>query len=287
MVSPSRIRIARDYNRTLAAPVRWLHVLGAAVRAAVGDAWRWVRSPARRGWAFPASLAVLAVLVVPLDAAVSGWFEGHRPGGDVKRELEALQQFGQFAVSVVIAATIFVMDRRRARRLLDWAAGALVAMVAVTVMKGVTGRPRPGLHDAYHLTGPAGLYPVPAGGGYRMESPWLSGYDLASLPSRHACFAVLAAVFLAGMYPRLRPVVAGLAVIVMSARVVLGAHYLSDVLAGAALGYLIGHAASVGWWGVRAVDWGWRRLVDGYAEPAEARLRRLEGSGQAGGGEGG
>ena len=212
-----------------------------SVRAAVGDAWRWVRSPGRRGWAFPASLAALAVLVVPLDAAVSGWFEGHRPGGDLRRELEALQQFGQFAVSVVIAATIFVMDRRRARRLLDWVAGALISMVAVTVMKGMTGRPRPGLHDAYHLTGPAGLYPVAsggaggaggAGGGYRMESPWLSGYDLASLPSRHACFAVLAAVFLAGMYPRLRPVVAGLAVIVMSARVVLGAHYLSDVLAG-------------------------------------------------------
>lgn len=283
MVSPSRIRIARDYNRTLVAPVRWSHVAWAGAWAALSGGWRWMRDPVRRGWAFPAGLAALALLAAPLDAAVSGWFEGRRPSGDVRRELEALQQFGQLAVSLVIAATIVVLDRRRARRLLDWAAGALIAMVAVTVLKGMTGRPRPALHDPWHLTGPAGLYPTPEGSGYRMESPWLSSYDLASLPSRHACFAVLAAVFLTGMYPRLRPVAAGLALVVMSARVVLGAHYMSDVLAGAALGALVGYAACGGWWGVRGVDWAWRKVVDGYAEPAEVRLRKLEGVGEAGG----
>lgn len=218
-----------------------------------------------------------AIAVFPADEVISDWFERHRPRGDLRRELEALQQFGQFAMSMVVVAAIWLMDRPRARRLLDWLAGALVCAVAVHLVKVMVGRPRPPLDDPFYATGPAGLYPIPADHGFRMASPWTSGYDLASFPSRHACFAALAAVFLCRMAPKLRPLAIVLAVIVAMARVVMGAHFPSDVLVGAALGYSIGVLSTRGSWGVRAVDWLWQRFVDGEAKPALPALRALDG----------
>jgi membrane-associated phospholipid phosphatase len=275
----SRIRNARDHNRGLAAPIRAAHLAWASVRSVLDAARAAVRAvdrPERRPWAWAAVLVGLAVVVRPLDGVISDWFERHRPGGDVRRELEALQQFGQFASSVVLAAAVWLLDRPRARRILDWIAGAAVCGVIVFILKSLTGRPRPHLDDPFHFTGPAGMYPVPRGGGFAMESPWTSGYDLASMPSRHACYAALAAVFLCRMAPRLRPLAVGLAGIVAAARVVTGAHYASDVFIGAAIGYAVGVLACRDSWGVRALDWAWRRWVDPAATPALPRLEALD-----------
>lgn len=258
--------------------MRWLHLAWALARTGLDAATtlaRWIDRPANRTLGWPIALALLAAIAIPFDRAISAWFETARPTGDLRRELEALQQFGQLAFSLVIAAAVFLLDRPRARKLLDWIAGAVLCAIAVSVLKGVTGRPRPVLGDPYHLVGPAGLYPVPSGHGYRMESPWTSGYELASFPSRHACFAALCAVFLCALQPRLRPLAIGMATIVTSARVILGAHYTSDALAGAALGLLIGGLACSRWWGVRAVDALWRRWVDPHAVPALPRLQGI------------
>ena len=129
---------------------------------------------------------------------------------------------------------------------------------------------------SYFATGPAGLYPVPTATGFRMDSPWTSGYDLASFPSRHACFAALAAVFLCKIAPKLRPLALALAGIVAAARVVTGAHFASDVFVGAAIGYAMGVLATRDSWGVRALDRLWRRLVDPHATAALPRLQALE-----------
>src|SRR5690606_10701937 len=60
--------------------------------------------------------------------------------------------------------------------------------------------------------------------------------------------------FLARLYPGLRGVAVALVVLVCCGRVAFGAHYPSDVLAGAAVGWGIGSAAFRGRWGVRAVN---------------------------------
>ena len=275
----SRIRNARDHNRGLAAPIRGLHVLWAVLVEALAAFGRLVvriDAPPRRPWAWTLIFLGAAALVFPFDGVISDWFEQRRPKGDLRRELEALQQFGQFAMSVVVAAGVWLLARPRARRLLDWLAGAVVCGLSITAIKLMVGRPRPSLGDPYFATGPAGLYPVPSGAGFRMESSWTSGYDLASFPSRHACFAALAAVFLCKIAPRLRPLAVVLAGIVGTARVVTGAHFASDVFVGAAIGYAVGVLATRDSWGVRALDAAWRRLVDPHATPALPRLRAIE-----------
>lgn len=64
-----------------------------------------------------------------------------------------------------------------------------------------------------------------------------------SFPSGHATVAFVGAFVLAWRYPRLRWALFGFASLVALSRVHLGVHYPSDVLAGSALGCLIGYGA--------------------------------------------
>lgn len=81
----------------------------------------------------------------------------------------------------------------------------------------------------------------------RPDGPWGGIYrrtDPHSFPSGHAARAVLIAVLLLGWGPStLVPVVLVWAPLVVLARVAMGVHYLSDVLAGALLGLAAGLAA--------------------------------------------
>lgn len=264
-----RLRRAADYNRGLWAPVRWVHVAWAAVGSPIEPILEWAGSPSRRHWATPLLVGVLATLaLLPIDPALSRWARGLGPSGDLRREMEALQQFGQGAMSLVIAAAIWLLDGANRRRLLDWLAGAVLTLAATVLVKSVVGRPRPSLDDPYYVTLLVGRYPVPEGEGVVLRSSWEGGYALASMPSRHAAFAALAGVFLSTLYPRLSPLVFVLVAVVSVARVVTGAHYPSDVALGLTIGVIAGRLACRGFWGVRAVDWLWIRMVDRNATPA-------------------
>jgi membrane-associated phospholipid phosphatase len=63
-----------------------------------------------------------------------------------------------------------------------------------------------------------------------------ASYSYASFPSGHATTAFATALILAFWYPRQTGLFLGLAVLVGLSRVVLGAHFPSDVMAGAVLG---------------------------------------------------
>ena len=238
----SRIAIARDYNRALPPPIRAAHIAAAALATLACALARFVRDgihhPARRHWAWPLTLALAAVLVWPFDDALSKAARSLNLSGDLRREFEAIQQFGQGASTILLALTIVLLDRKRARFLLDWAAAALLTALTTNLLKAFAGRPRPNLDDPFHFVGPAGLYPV----------------------------------YLSFHYPKVRPLVVALATAVCTARVVFGAHYPADVFAGAAVGGLITALACRRHWGVRAVDVLWIRFVDPHATPALPRL---------------
>ena len=106
----------------------------------------------------------------------------------------------------------------------------VVATLLANVLKGVFDRPRP---------------PV----GHPEIHPLVALPDSASMPSGHAAgaFAAVAAVGL--VHPRLRWPLLALAALIALSRVWLGVHYLTDVVAGAALGATIAYAV----WRVAAI----------------------------------
>jgi membrane-associated phospholipid phosphatase len=202
----------------------------------------------RRRLLLSLGLIALGLATVPLDGAVRDFFWTRRVGGDVKRELEFLQQFGAISSIVLISLVILLVDpadaRLKWRRIADIAVAAALSGLIGNLLKMFFGRPRPLFDDPMHLLGPLGKYPVEsASGGVRLMSAWEMGArgvsDLWSMPSSHAMAGACLAFCLSTLYPRLRPLCVGLAVIVCSARVLLNAHYVSDVLIGAALGWLI------------------------------------------------
>lgn len=65
--------------------------------------------------------------------------------------------------------------------------------------------------------------------------------DQFSFPSGHTITAFAMAVSVAAFYPALSPVLFFVAVSIGISRIVLGMHFLSDVLAGAAIGCLLGY----------------------------------------------
>src|SRR4029077_271807 len=68
--------------------------------------------------------------------------------------------------------------------------------------------------------------------------------DQFSFPSGHTITAFAASVALGGFYPEMLPGLFFCAISIAASRVVLGMHFLSDVLAGAALGATLGATAT-------------------------------------------
>lgn len=194
------------------------------------------------------------------DAAA--WLAG--PGGvvrgDIRRELNAVQQYGQLTFSVLIAAAIWCLDPARRRRLLDWViAGAITSALCWVLKVGIgRARPRDGVTDDPHLfLGPFGTWPVETGKGtgvFEARTALEAGSNFWSMPSSHTAMAAVASVALGTLYPRLRPLAWALALTVGFARVVLDAHWLTDTIAGGALGATVALVVVRGRWGERTIE---------------------------------
>ena len=255
--------IARDYNRGLWLPVRVVHVIGAPLWAAHGWAW----DPRRRHWAVPLIWAtVLGLVLIPLDGTISGWCRSLHVGGDVRKELDVLQQWGGVTSLLLTALIIALADPARRRRLADLFVAAGLTSIVVLVLKMFIGRPRPRLgefYDADTFLGPFGAHPFITDHGSGVWHAWefwrpISS-DLWSMPSSHTSAAMALSVFLMVVYPRLKPLAVAMVVVVGLARVLFVSHYPSDVVVGAGVGYAVAWQA-VGGEGGGRVGWGQRLL---------------------------
>ena len=165
------------------------------------------------------------------DVTIASWLKQMVPGAD-GLGWHAMTQFGNGAVllvlAVIVAALVARRDLQRAR---VWAwlgpLSLLAGAAAQLFLKIPFGRPRPK------------LYPL-----YDMQWFEFAG-SLRGFPSGHTLTAFFAVGLLWQFYPRLRWLMLGMAVLVGLSRVMVGAHWPGDVIAGAFVG------AACGWWSVR------------------------------------
>jgi membrane-associated phospholipid phosphatase len=242
----------RDYNRALPRAVRAARLPVAVAASAWRRVWVWASEDERAWWARWLVLGILGVAVLlPLDGVIrsgAGW-AGAQLGGDLRRELEVIQQYGAITSLLLIAFVIWVQDPLRRAHLADFAAAIAATGLVVLLVKGLVGRVRPRdamLVDYNHWSflGPFGAVPGKPGDGVLHSWQFGAGdvSNIQSMPSSHMAYAVATSVFLIAMYPKLRALVIVLPIIVGLCRITFGAHWASDVVAGAAVGAIASQA---------------------------------------------
>lgn len=242
----------RQYNRGLPSVVRAARLPLALGAGAWQRLWSWAGAEERAWWARWLAPGLLGVLILlPLDGVIregAGWANA-RIGGDLRRELVVIQQYGAITSLLLIAILIWVQDAGRRARLADLAAAIIATGLAVLLMKGLVGRVRPRdqmLADYNHWSflGPFGAVPGDPGEGVmRSWQFWAEDVsNIQAMPSSHTAYAVATSVFLIAMYPRLRALLIALPIIVGLCRITFGAHWASDVVAGAAVGGIVSQA---------------------------------------------
>ncbi|MBU6412986.1 MAG: phosphatase PAP2 family protein [Planctomycetes bacterium] len=191
-------------------------------------------------------LLALCFAIWPIDGAVHTWAKSVSLGGDIRRTLETAQQFGDALTVTLSCVLILLLDPHHRRRVITIVITILAVAACTYILKMAFGRPRPVLADPSFMTGPLGTYPVTSASsatGFELRSPWLFWHkgtsDLWSFPSSHTSGAAALGLSLWWFYSRLKWLVLLLIITVAIARVVLKAHYPSDVLAGAAVALII------------------------------------------------
>ncbi len=166
--------------------------------------------------------------------------------------VKALGMAGEYASIWVAAGALGAsIDPPRRRQWLIGGAVGPLAIGANFAVKVAVGRQRPLIED----------HPALARAPTKL-----------SFPSAHSTSSVAAATALGRVEPRARPYLAALASAICVGRPYLGMHYPSDVLAGAALGFVIGNL--IGGLGDRSQQ---RPL----APPTTAAEERIEAGGRA------
>jgi membrane-associated phospholipid phosphatase len=215
----------------------------------------------------PATIAVAAFLL--LLAASVGWLD--RPAALWGRSLAGsewhtlanwITELGRGTWTFIAAAVLGCLGLLLRRPQLVGgsllvAAAAAGAGILANLVKVLVGRARPKLFFAEEP--------------FYGAAPLSVGYDFNSFPSGHAATAFATAAALWFLLPSGRWLWAALAVAVAVTRVVLGSHFLADVLAGGALGMLCGAALTLSaerWWPL-----GWQRFA-ALPPMAESRMNR-------------
>jgi len=210
-------------------------------------------------------LGTLAYLVradpdlLRVDNGVANWGHGHATPGSTDL-LDAVTNLGEPMVVAALAAVLALVETVRTRS--RWVVPFLLVVVAgngilTTTIKNLADRVRPELNPIAETLGPS----FPSG-----HSSW------------SAAFFAAAALLLGrgrgrGARAAIAGVAAGLALTVAGSRVLLGVHWLSDVIAGVALGSA--------WFAICAVAFGGRLLRFGAAASEASRVAEGRGVGAA------
>jgi membrane-associated phospholipid phosphatase len=219
-------------------------------------------------------LAVLALL--PLDAIVHDLAFRHVVTHGVRLAANGFTELGTaWAGGGLLGALVVVGSRTRDAALTRAGLGGLIGIgvgsLAGQAVKQAVCRGRPGLLDGWGVDAPGtrGLDASRVAAARRFfHWPCLTDSRFHSFPSGHAITAFAAAAALTAVAPWGRWTWLGVAAGIGISRVLLNAHFVSDVLAGAAIGWWAGQvgvilSARLGAVRVRPLAW----LGTGEARP--------------------
>jgi membrane-associated phospholipid phosphatase len=213
--------------------------MSAATNSAVsGSGASLTAPPSRLAYFAAAALALAALAALACDVPIARWVLDQQRHELFAWLLESLGRFEPFAHSAGVATillAVFLLDGSRRRAVLRLAACAFGSGLLSNVIKLTVHRWRP-----KEMPNAAGVWET-----FNGWIPWLDDFKLAmewsvkSFPSGHAVAAAGLAVGLSWLYPRGTWLFVMLAVLASLQRVAAGAHFPSDVFAGAALGCLV------------------------------------------------
>jgi undecaprenyl-diphosphatase len=196
--------------------------------------------------------------VVRADSSIERW--GHDHASNFATDvLNAITHVGEPTVVIGLAVVVAIAETIRTRS--HWVIPFMALVVAgnglvTTSVKELIDRARPTLNPVAHTLGPS----FPSG-----HSSWSAAF-----------FAATALLLMRGRSRRVQAIIVGLcaaaAVSIATTRVLLGAHWLSDVIAGLALGSA--------WFCVCAIAFGGRLLR--FGSPAERAERKPRAVGRVG-----
>src|SRR5208283_4616573 len=191
------------------------------------------------GWAPLCLLLVAAILsgcaiaAFSVDCAVAQWLRQSHKLGHVRylRDLASICEiFGRAECVLLVAILMWRLDRSRLWAVPGVVATALISGLAADGVKMLIARARPHSFDFL-------------GSVWSSFGPWLPlgslGSASQSFPSAHTATAVGLAISLICIYPAARWLFCVLPLLVAYQRMDSGAHFLSDVLCGAAVGCLV------------------------------------------------
>ena len=181
-------------------------------------------------------LWILATIVsAAADAPVASWVYHSEFFVLVRHSLIAriIKTPGSYYFTLALAAALMLLNRRLYRLSAALSVSGIVAGAFYTIGKWAVGRGRPIFNGRTFNSHPFQLKLFEGG----LMGIVHSEPDM-SFPSGHACVAFATAAALGDWFPAFRSLFLTIASLVAVERVLEGAHYVSDTVAGAALGML-------------------------------------------------
>lgn len=195
---------------------------------------QWTLAIARRRFLVPAALCLAAVMCLPWDVQIAAWINSISVPGDLKKLLDLSEVYAHGYGVLAITITIAALDDRARHCLIHVIAAAFGSGLTADLLKVlVVARVRP-----RGLTAGHGLSSLDT---FSQWLPLLSvDSDLQSFPSAHTATACGLTVVLIRLYPRGWWLFSAFAVLAALQRILSSAHFVSDVLVGAAVGSVVG-----------------------------------------------
>ena len=194
-------------------------------------------SVCRLYWA-AALLAAITLPMLMLDVPVARWPTEDLVPGDLRRILGWAEVFAHGYGVALIGLTAFVLDVAQRRKLPRLLASAYVAGILANLVKLAVARVRPRYFDLIEGGGVVDTFIGFVPWLFGSDPRYHSGFEIQSFPSGHTATAVGFAIGLTRIYPRGGWLFFTFAALAAWQRIDVQAHYVSDTVAAASLGFL-------------------------------------------------